>query len=89
MRSCGAVWPDAGIKSNPYFPKAALKVSKVVFYLKMIFLKVAQKFEKYVGYLKETICCQNLQVSPNLITLMRRDILMRETISVTRCWNNE
>ena len=29
-----AVWPDAGIKSNPNFPIVAQKVTKEVFYLK-------------------------------------------------------
>ena len=49
-----------GIKCNPNFPKAAQKVPKSVFDLKVIYLKVAQKVDKYLGYLKDTICLQEL-----------------------------
>ena len=38
-----AVWPDGGIKSSPNFPKAALKVSTVVFLLKSDLLKKPKK----------------------------------------------
>ena len=68
-RKVRSVWPDAGIKTMPFFILMAPKVSKVAFYSKVTYFKIAQKVSKYLGHFNEKICCYNFRTSPNLVTL--------------------
>ena len=53
----------------PFFILMAPKVSKVAFYSKVTYFKIAQKVSKYLGHFNEKICCYNFRTSPNLVTL--------------------
>ena len=47
-------------KKSPKFPeKLRTKSSYSIFYLKVMFFKIAQKVTKYLGYFGKKICWQN------------------------------
>ena len=68
--SCHSVWPDVGIKSSPNFTNNAQKGATTVFTYRVMLFTVAQKISKYLGHFCKTICNQQLQKSPNLVTLV-------------------
>ena len=45
---------------NPNFPILAPKITKVAFYCKVTFLKIAQKVSNYLGHFNQKIWCQEL-----------------------------
>ena len=54
------MWLDAGIKISPNFLKLATKVTKVAFYYKVTYFKIAEKVSKYLGHFNDQICCLEL-----------------------------
>ena len=55
------VWPDVGRKSNPNFETIAPKVSIKALNKKVMFLIIAQKGTKYLGFFwKQKICCKEI-----------------------------
>ena len=63
-----AVWPDAGIKSNPNFPIVAQKEPNKIF-LKRDILKGRWKNWSYLCYFKKKFVAKNFIKSANLVTL--------------------
>ena len=50
LSSSYAVWRDDEIESCPIFPNMVQKSSQIIFYIKVILFKVAQKLPEYLGY---------------------------------------
>ena len=54
------VWPDVGEKVAQFFSKSCPKSSPCSFYIRVRFLRIAQKVANYWGFFCWILCCQEL-----------------------------
>ena len=84
------VWPDDGIKIAKMFYKSCPKIATVLFCLKVMFFKVAQKLAKIFAYFCKKYCHQDLsKISQSSHTVLVQtvwlEIVMTHSTNIYFC----